>query len=205
MTMLTGKSRMTRHMEKVLETQFKPALLLCHSMRNDLGIDNKDEHMAAANFICAHNSISQFLTFYLRTQLDLHIKWTTESTFRDEAPASIAVICNFVSLLFKENQSILTSDHIRKLYLAIALGSRTMDFEASLRDMFKTCDLERMIQRYPDATKKGINIMIHQYKQFCIEQDRLDDSYNLLRCLLLMQEDWFPGHWRIDTEVESRF
>ena len=198
MTMLTGKSRMTRHIEKVHAQQFKPSLEIIYNLRGELGIEGKEEHIAAANFICTQNAINQFVTMYLRSQLDLHPKWTTQSTFRDEAPACIAVIWAFVHSSVDGEQR-LHHLKVNKLIEFMTFGNTTVNFNDCLNNMFKHCDLQRMVQRYPDETRKGLNIMIAMFEQFCVEQNRgVADAVNLSMHLIHIGNAWFPN-WNITS------
>lgn len=192
MTMLTGKNRLQRQMEKLESTKGEQYHKLVLRHHKDLGLESPEEALAAVSLLCVCDGINMFLTHHLRTQLTIHPKWTSQGNFDDEGPALVAWIRPHLMIL---NDNNLSFDKRLPLF-GIAMGGsmNKPEFNDLIQDMFKTADFKRMGERYPQETKRGINVMVAMYRSLCIQSsidgnpDQLLRFFQELRIIFFM--DW---------------
>ncbi len=167
MTLLTGKDRLTRQLEK-LEKGINDNFFAIVS-KNASGFNlSKGEHVVAASSgMSFAAAVNQFVTHYVRSQLDLHPKWTTEGNFRDEAQALVAFSAMHFRILWRS--SLEFEKKVGFVGFVMATPDDAPDFTRLMMDMFKCIELERLAKVYPKETKYALEMMVKMHEDIYLK------------------------------------
>tara|TARA_B100000674_G_scaffold443845_1_gene409026 strand:+ start:426 stop:1040 length:615 start_codon:yes stop_codon:yes gene_type:complete len=179
MTMLTGKSRFQRQIEKLENTKGEENHDLVLKFRKELNLSTAEEIISATSLLCVCSAINMFLTHHLRTKLSLHPKWTTQSTFDEEGPALVAWLRPH--LMVMTSNELAFEKRVPIIGLIMDASDGGPEFRGLIENMFKNADLKRMADNFPEETKQGINVMTALYKSFCVQSSIDSDPDGLLK------------------------
>ena len=178
MTMLTGKSRFQRQIEKLENGKGKENHDLVLKFHKELNLSTAEEMVSATSLLCVCSAINMFLTHHLRTKLSLHPKWTTQSTFDEEGPALVAWLRPHLMVI--TSNELAFEKRVPIIGLIMDASDGGPDFRGLIENMFKNADLKRMADNFPEETKQGINVMTALYKSFCVQSSIDSDPDGLL-------------------------
>ena len=192
MTMLTGKNRFQRQLEKLENTKGKENHDLVLKFHKELNLQTPEEIVSATSLLCVCSAINMFLTHHLRTKLSLHPKWTTQGNFDEEGPALVAWLRPHL-MVFNSNE-LAFEKRLPIIGLIMDASDGGPELRGLIENMFKNADLIRMGDAFPEETKQGINVMTALYKSFCVQSSIDSDPDGLLEFFrelrLLFFRDW---------------
>ena len=192
MTLLTGKNRFQRQLEKLENTKGKENHDLVLKFHKELNLQTPEEIVSATSLLCVCSAINMFLTHHLRTKLSLHPKWTTQGNFDEEGPALVAWLRPHL-MVFNSNE-LAFEKRLPIIGLIMDASDGGPELRGLIENMFKNADLKRMGDAFPEETKQGINVMTALYKSFCVQSSIDSDPDGLLEFFrelrLLFFRDW---------------
>jgi hypothetical protein len=132
-----------------------------------LGVTNGNMAVGAASAMTLGMCINQFATHYVRTQLSIHPKWTTEGNFRDMAPSLCMCISIHFRTMFRSEYPIKQ----RNMILGYILGENKdgPSFRSLIEDMFKNAPLESLSHHYPNETLGSLEILKSMHEDLSLK------------------------------------
>ena len=197
MTMLTGKSRFQRQIEKLENSKGKENHDLVLKFHKELNLQTPEEIVSATSLLCVCSAINMFLTHHLRTKLSLHPKWTTQSTFDEEGPALVAWLRPH--LMVMHSNELAFDKRVPIIGLIMDASDGGPELRGLIENMFKNADLKRLADNFPEETKQGINVMTTLYKSLCVQSSIDSDPDGLLNFFLELRLLFFRN-WDIGKD-----
>ena len=181
MTWMTGKPRIQRQLEtmdKKLDDQFMPMLI---NAKDELGIDSGEEFNIWMCSLKAGYIINQYVTYWLRTKLDYHPKWTTEGNYNDERGKLIGL---FTSQLYSVKDLYSTSSLIivQRANIMLEGDSNGPLCDSLVKDMFKVVPIRLLFDdpRYQSIAVNGLDCMVNDCEALSLRSS-LNHDINFIK------------------------
>ena len=182
MTLVTGKDRLTRQLEKLDKGLNDKFYAMAAQNASAFNLNSGEQIVAASSAMSFAAAINQFTTHYVRSQLDLHPKWTTEGNFKDEAHALVAFSAMHFRAMWRSNLEF--EKKLGFVGMIMSAPEDAPDFMKLMSDMFKCIELERLAQFYPNETQYALGLIeqMHQDMHLKSVHDFPHEEYvNFLR------------------------
>ena len=139
----------------------------------EMGITSGDQAQGAVSALTMGNCINQYLTHYVRTQLDIHPKWTTQGNFDEMSVPLIAVISSSFRSYFRSTLS--EKDKIGFLGLMFQAKQESEERTAVkacvdlIEDMFKSAPFQLLAIAYQPECNRGLDFLCEEHRIFSLK------------------------------------
>ena len=176
MTFMTGKNRLQRQMaamDKKLDSQFMPMLI---NAKEDLGIDSGEELNIWLVSLKVGYIINQYVTHWLRTQLDYHPKWTTEGNYNDERIKLVSLFTGQLHAI-KTLSSPSSLIIMQRANIVLEGDPNGPSCDSLVRDMFKVVPIKVLFNepQYRSIAVKGLDCLINDCEALSIRSSHQHD------------------------------
>ena len=167
LTLLTGKDRMTRQLEKLDKGINEKFFKIASHNHTELGLKSAEEVTTASSAMTVGVAVNHYLTHYVRTQLSNHYKRLSDGNFNEEAPPLITTIAVHFRVLCRSNMDV--RKKMGFVFMMTDIGEDPPPFSDLIQNMFKSADLERLLKIHPEETKRGMSLMRDMHSELALK------------------------------------
>ena len=162
-----GGNAFEKSLEDIDKKIHEPNWNLVVKHGRELGIESGNMAIGAASALTLGRCINEFSTHYVRTQLTIHPKWTTEGNFKDMCLPLCATIClHFRTMCRSELPS-------RKQFELMSMVFREIEegpsFKSLIEDMFKNAPLQSLAEHYPRQTRDALVVLERMHEEYAMK------------------------------------